>query len=121
MFRRNLFRSPEGENPGGGGPANQNNEPRSDQTGGTPPPANNPPADPPPAADVVNKGAKTERELALEQELEAERNGRKKDQTRLSELEDENHRLKEIPADRSKPKTKKSAGPISRILGWDED
>jgi len=44
---------------------------------------------PPPAAEIVIKGKKTERELALEREL-------KERETRLSELEDENRQLKTI-------------------------
>lgn len=62
------------------------------------------PTPPPAAADVLN-GDRTERELELqerlakrEKELEAERDGRKKDQIRVSELEDENHRLKHVPS-----------------------
>lgn len=45
------------------------------------------PASPPPAAKIVLEGEKTEKELALERKL-------KERETRLSELEDENHQLK---------------------------
>lgn len=88
--------------------------------GGGPEEQDVPPLDaPPPAAKIVVEGAKTERELALEQELEAEKSGRKKDQTRLSELEDENHRLKEPTRD-PKPKPKKYKGAAFGVLGWED-
>jgi hypothetical protein len=57
----------------------------------TPPPA------PPPAATDVTNATRTERELQLEADLEAERKAKKKRETRISELEDENHQLKSIP------------------------
>lgn len=52
---------------------------------------------------VVN--GKTEREVQLETEIASEREARKKEQTRLSELEDENRKLKTPPA----PKKKKDS------------
>jgi hypothetical protein len=62
------------------------------------------PAAPPPAATAVVNG-KTESEVNLERQLEEERSGRKKDQTRLSELEDENLRLKKAQQEPSDGKT----------------
>lgn len=62
---------------------------------------------------------KTERELELEAALEDERAGRKKDQTRLCELEDECHQLKKIP--REKSKRKPASGPMTRFFGWEDD
>ena len=50
---------------------------------------------PPPAARIVLEGTKTEREVALERTLKAR-------ETRLSELEDENRRLK-APAPTPEP------------------
>ncbi|MGO8839476.1 MAG: hypothetical protein ACLP7I_12090 [Limisphaerales bacterium] len=41
---------------------------------------------------------KSERELQLEAELETERRAKKDREIRCAELEDENHRLKSIPA-----------------------
>jgi hypothetical protein len=73
---------------------------------------------PPPAAEIVTKAGKTERELELEAELERERSGRKKDQTKLCELEDENHQLKQVSAPPARGKNK-SAGPISNFFGWE--
>lgn len=59
----------------------------------------------PPAADLVLKGKKTEREVALESDLETERNShaktskeKKERELRIAELEDELHRLKTPPA-----------------------
>jgi hypothetical protein len=61
---------------------------------GTPAPA----GDPPKAAAKVKKSKAREGDaltlVELERQLSDERAGRKKDQTRLSELEDENRRLK---------------------------
>ena len=79
----------------------------------------------PPAAETVIKGTKTERELALEMELEAERNDRKKEQTRISELEDKNRQLKQVPQElkqvpQEKPKTKKYKGAAFDALGWND-
>jgi hypothetical protein len=53
---------------------------------------------PPPAATVVQHGSKTERELELEEKLSKTDADRKKEQTRLAELEDENRRLKSPPS-----------------------
>lgn len=80
-------------------------------------PVENPPANPPapnpqdapaapPAAEVVRTGQRSEREIALQAELETERESHaktakeKKDrETRIAELEDELHRLKQpLPA-----------------------
>ena len=57
----------------------------------------------PPAATIVATGKKTERELQLETELEKERRLRKEREIRAAELEDENRRLKEIPAEPPPP------------------
>ena len=65
----------------------------------TPPPAA-PPAvqgDPPPAAETVANGRLREESLAAE--LEGERDARRLAETRVSELEDENHRLKDLTPD----------------------
>ena len=56
----------------------------------TPPTTEAPPAGPPPSAKVVLEGTKTEKELALERQL-------RERETRMAELEDENHQLKQIP------------------------
>ena len=40
---------------------------------------------------------RTEREIQLEENLQVEREARKKEQIRVSELENENERLKQIP------------------------
>lgn len=67
-----------------------------------PPPAPPPPtpADgtPPPAANTVLNGQRREGEVDLAAELEAEKKKRVDREKRLAELEDENHRLKQIPA-----------------------
>jgi hypothetical protein len=56
---------------------------------------------PPPAAETVLASDAKESDAAelvrLKRELDEEKSGRKKDQTRLSELEDENRRLKDVP------------------------
>jgi hypothetical protein len=73
--------------------------------GGTPPsenapspaaaPAAAPPAaEPPPAATAVVTGKKSEREVQLEKDLEAERKRVKDREVQVSELQDENFRLK---------------------------
>jgi hypothetical protein len=74
----------------------------------SPPVPSGPPAPAPgapPAAKVVNTGPRSEREISLEAELETERGSHaktakeKKDrETRIAELEDELHRLKQPPA-----------------------
>ena len=79
----------------------------------SPPPA--PLAAPPPAAEIVLTGEKTERELQLEKDLEAERQSRKKIELDNAQLQDEVHRLKSppppTPADPIKPRRKKR-GPL---------
>ncbi len=62
-----------------------------------PTPVAQPAGDPPPAAHTVATG--TEREETLAAELEAERLARRNAETRVAELEDENHRLKEVTPD----------------------
>jgi hypothetical protein len=58
----------------------------------TPPPA------PPPAATTVLQGTKSERELQLEEENKKLAEEKKQRELKINELEDENHRLKQIPA-----------------------
>jgi hypothetical protein len=82
-----------------------------------PPPSPNPPADPPPAAAVVLTGEKTERELQLEKDLEAERQSRKKVELDNAQLQDEVHRLTtpEPPAPNPpapKPRPARKHGPL---------
>lgn len=55
------------------------------------------PAQPPPAATAVVTGKKTEREVQLEKELEEERKRIKDRETKISELEDQNFKLKTGP------------------------
>jgi hypothetical protein len=120
VMLRSILRSPE-DNPGGGG-SEQQAEPGptgSRQPAQAPPPASpTEQPDPPPAAETVNNGRKTERELALEQDLEAERLSRRKEQTRISELENENHQLKQVGREPKKPKGPK--GSAFRVLGWED-
>lgn len=82
-----------------------------DGSPGTPPPAAN--AEPPPAAAAVlaNPGAKPEdaaEMVRLRQELEEERRAKRARETRVSELEDENRRLKTPPAE----------NPAKKGSGW---
>jgi len=83
-MRRILF-SPDG----GEGGTSKANEPSKDAAA-------------PPAASTVMQSDAKEGDAAelveLKRKLEDEKQGRKKDQTRLSELEDENRRLKTPPA-----------------------
>jgi hypothetical protein len=65
------------------------------------PPTPPTPQAPPPAANVVKEGTKTEREATLERDLRAR-------EQRLSELEDENRRLKVPPTPTTKDKEKHS-------------
>lgn len=65
---------------------------------------------PPPGAEIVLNSDVKESDAAeivrLKRELDEEKAGRKKDQTRLSELEDENHRLKQpvpVPVKKKEP------------------
>jgi hypothetical protein len=64
------------------------------------PPPNPPtpvaPPEPPPAATIVREGTKTEREMALEKDLQAR-------EQRLAELEDENRKLKTPPTPPTPP------------------
>lgn len=73
---------------------------------GGPPPGNSPPAagTPPPAAAIVVGGAVSESDAAAQRELEEARQKLKAREQRIAELEDENGRLKAIPA----PAPKKS-------------
>lgn len=80
-------------------------------------PAAGPETDPPPAAAIVASGQRTEREIELESELQRERDRaagisveltsereiRKQREVRLSELEDENHRIKTALAPAKNP------------------
>ena len=76
----------------------------------TPPPAPAAPdLAPPPGAAIVAAGKKTERELQLESELEKAKRLVKEREIRAAELEDENRRLKEIPADPPAPPAAKGA------------
>lgn len=101
-------------------PADAGNEPSPQNPPSNPPP---PAPAPPPATEVVITGEKSERELRLEEELERERQARKKDQTKLCELEDENHHLKKVVTPSATPARgkNKSAGPISSFFGWEEN
>lgn len=98
---------------GAGAPPPAGSDARSSAGGGAPPagapaaPDNPPPAPslegaPPPAAELVLESDAAEGEAAelvrLRRQLEDERTGRKRDQQRLAELEDENRRLKTPPA-----------------------
>jgi hypothetical protein len=89
--------------------------------GGNPSPAADPSAAPavPPAAKIVKEGEKTERELTLEKTL-------KDRETRLSELEDENRRLKTPlpPAHKQDPAPEKKGwidGVLKGATLFDED
>jgi len=74
-------------------------KPPSDGPQGQPSPQG--PAAPPPAAQIVVQGTKTEREMVLEREL-------RERETRLSEVEDENRRLKDVPKPKPpRPEAKK--------------
>jgi len=55
----------------------------------------------PPAAEIVVKGTKTEREATLERDLKTR-------ETRIAELEDENHRLKTPPTPQPTVEEKRS-------------
>lgn len=78
----------------GGGAATQSSPPE-------PIPA--PPPAPPPAADTVLQGTRSERELQLEEDLRKERESKKKLETDVAHLQDENHRLKQVPAPPAPP------------------
>ena len=71
------------------------------------PPAIPPPPAPGPAATVVIEGTKTEREIELEKQLEEAQQGLKKVQTDAAYLQDENFRLKQVPAVPPTPAPKK--------------
>ncbi len=68
----------------------ESNEPETPPQPETPPPA----GDPPPAASVVASGRAREETLAAE--LEAEREANRLAQQRISELEDDNHQLRQV-------------------------
>ena len=75
--------------------------PDADAGGNPPPPEPTPPAsparpEPPPAASVVLSAARSEKEVNLEAELEAERTARKDREQRINQLEDENRQLKTV-------------------------
>jgi colicin import membrane protein len=77
-----------------------------------PPPPQDPPGppappSPPPAAKTVLTGTKTERELALEREVEQSKTALKQRESRINELEDENRQLKTPPPGPAKEAKKK--------------
>lgn len=74
-----------------------------------PPP---PPPEPPAAAQVVVNGTRTEREIQLEADLEAERNSRKKVECDNAQLQDELHRLATpaVPPAKDRPSCRR--GPL---------
>lgn len=78
--------------PAPGQPHNQSPQPAA-------PPAAPPTPAPalPPVAETVLTGDRTERELQLIAELERERAGRRSEQTKISQLEDQLHRLTTPP------------------------
>jgi hypothetical protein len=102
------------EDPSGEGGSPGNEQPKAPVVPANAPSPENKPADPPATRTVID-GDRTERELAIELQLEAEKAARKKEQNLINELENENHQLKQIPTDK-----KKKGGPISRILGWED-
>ena len=71
------------------------------------PPAAVPPTpaapEPPPAAKIVIDGGKTEHELALEAQLKAEQEARKKAETDAAYAQDEARRLKDLKDLQSRP------------------
>lgn len=96
----------------------EDNQPDGEKPDIAPPDANKPDANPeaPPAAETVIEGDRTEREIDLQAELDAEREARRKDgealrqrEIRVSELEDENRSLK----DALKPEPVPSAKPAA--------
>ncbi len=91
FLNRRLLLSPESSP---GTPPNPPSKPPESAAGATEAPVALPtgeaPVAPPPAAKIVLEGTKTEREVALERQV-------KERETRLSELEDENRRLKTPP------------------------
>ena len=72
----------------------------------SPSPASSPKPEPPKAAKTVLEG-KTEGELKAERERDQALAEKKKVEIRCSELEDENHQLKQIPTTTPAPKKKK--------------
>jgi hypothetical protein len=76
---------------GDGGNPTPNNAP---QPASPPAQPAQPPAEPPPAASAVVTGKKSEREVQLEKELEAERGKLREREIKISELEDQNFQLK---------------------------
>jgi hypothetical protein len=73
-----------------------------------PPPAADPQGAPPPAAKVVAQGRLSEADagelVRLRQERDELASAKKAREMRLAELEDENHRLKSVPASVAPPK-----------------
>ena len=120
-MKRLLF-SPDLPAAGGGAPPAD--PPVADPPASDPPPpdpasrtaaSDPPPPDPasrtaadPPAAKIVVESTKSERETNLEAEIAAEKEARKKEQTRLAELEDENHNLKKARENPASKPAKKS-------------
>lgn len=93
----------------------------------TPAPASPPPPDNPgtPAARIVATGERTEREIDLESELEAERTShattaaeKKAREIRVAELEDELHRLKTAGAVPPRTATPAPARAASGSKSW---
>lgn len=95
-------------------PVNPPAEPSAVPSPAPPPPP--PDGAPPPAATTVLSGQRREGEVDLAAELEATRKKLKDRETRAAELEDENHRLKQIPA---APPAPKPAGTRFGFFGED--
>jgi hypothetical protein len=79
-----------------------------------------PPAELPPAAQVVNDG-KTEREISLERDLEAERKARRQAETECAYAQDENKALKEIQSRTPAPAPRKPRRPGFTTLLHEEE
>jgi hypothetical protein len=78
----------------------------------------------PPAAEKVLTGegdGEAVEAVKLKRELADERSGRKKDQTRLAELEDENRQLKKPPAPPPPPPVKEKKGWMDGATFFNED
>ncbi|MEI6193602.1 MAG: hypothetical protein WCS42_04655 [Verrucomicrobiota bacterium] len=83
-----------------------------------------PPPAAPPAADLVNKGEKSEREIQLERVAEAAIERAKKAEVIAAEKEREVQELKKIPAEKTPkadPKPKRKHNWLSPVIGADED
>jgi hypothetical protein len=74
---------------------------------------------PPPAGKIVNEAQWTEREAALQRQIEAERDARRQAEVKASYAEDEARRLKELQSQPPEPTKPKARRKVQTVGFWE--